>query len=177
MSSETMKLRKHNDPALSTVCEPLQLGDDLSFLADMREVCERENGVGLAAPQIGVLKRAVYIWPNRKGGLSLYMLNPTIVARSITTATESEGCLSYPGVWTPVERHLGVTVEYADLDFVTKRCAFSYYAARVVQHEIEHLDGVCRVGDAWRAQETREKSAALAVIGMARRGLASQERR
>jgi peptide deformylase len=156
-------LRKFDDPALTTRCDPVEAGDDLSFLSEMRRVCDVENGVGLAAPQIGVLKRAVFIWPNRKGGEALFMLNPWIVHKGPVKATENEGCLSYPGVRCPVERFTVVRVRYVDEYFQTREQQFIYYAARVVQHELDHLDGICRVGEAWRIRrDAQPKNGAVA---------------
>lgn len=144
-------IRKFNDPILKTVCESLTPADDLSFLRSMREACDTYKGVGLAAPQIGIAKRAVFIWPQRHSGEALFMLNPVIVGRGKMTATEDEGCLSYPGVFGPVERHLSVTVKYMTPKWKACTRQFVFYAARVVQHEIDHLDGICRVGEFWLA--------------------------
>lgn len=136
-------------PALSTVCQPLTAEDDLSFISVMESLLRAEpTGVGLAASQIGVLKRAMLIRPTRK--YIAIMLNPRIVWRSTHKEFGSEGCLSYPGVVASVERSVAVVVEYFDLSWQHRRDAFTKFAARVVQHEDDHLNGICRVGEAWR---------------------------
>lgn len=142
-----------NHPILATVCEPVGEGEDLSFLRDMRELCERHNGVGLAAPQIGIAKRAAFIWPKQRGGEAIFMINPVIVERSGMTNVETEGCLSYPGIRCPIERHNVVQVTFRDEQWTEHRRQFTWFAGRVVQHEIDHLDGICRVGDVWKRQQ------------------------
>lgn len=143
-------LRTFNDPSLKTVCEPIVQGDNLDFLRAMKQVCiATDTGVGLAAPQIGVLKRAIFLWPKRQG-LYYWMLNPQIVMHSEDTCIETEGCLSYPNVWAPILRHTSITVDYLDQDFTRYTKHFSGWEARVIQHEVDHLQGICLVGDAWR---------------------------
>jgi len=146
------RIRTFDDPSLSAVCEPLSLSDDLSFLKDMRRICAEANGVGLGAPQIGVLKRAAFIWPQQKRGEAIFMLNPVIYYTSPTTSVEDEGCLSYPGISARIERHLSVAVRYFDETWAQHERHFAYFPARVVQHELDHLDGICRVGDFWKRQ-------------------------
>lgn len=145
-------LRTFDDPALKTPCGIVCDGDNLSFLKDMRKVCGfTDNGVGLAAPQIGVLKQAAFIWP-RRAGYGIFLINPQTVAKSYEMQSGEEGCLSYPGVTAEVVRHRWVEVAYRDDAMQRRQRRFDGFDAVVVQHELEHLDGVCRVGDAWRAR-------------------------
>jgi peptide deformylase len=146
-------LRTFDDPALKVVCEPLTPGEDRSFLRDMRRVCMASpDGVGLAAPQIGISKRAVFLWPSR-AGWGTFMLNPKIGAVGGGLVEEREACLSYPGVWAPVKRWLWITVEWLDEHWMEQRARFTGFDARLAQNECDHLEGVCRVGEAWRARE------------------------
>ena len=146
----TRSIRTFGDPVLSQVAQPVAPGEDIAGLVDdMARVCRELNGIGLGAPQIGVLKRVAIITLNRRRPLVL--VNPTIVTRSKAVATENEGCLSYPGIFAPVERHASVSVEHG-LGDARRLQDFIYFDARVVQHELDHLDGICRVGDAWRAR-------------------------
>jgi peptide deformylase len=105
------KLKKFDDPVLSMVCEDLVPGEDLGFVRNLKFVCQATpNGIGLAAPQIGVLKRAVFVWPGRKGD-GEFMLNPKITAASEEAViSRNEGCLSYPGFYADVRRRAGVAV-------------------------------------------------------------------
>jgi peptide deformylase len=164
-------IRKFNDPALKAVCEALCPGDDLSFIDAMRIACHDFRGVGLAAPQIGVLKRAVFIMPTGKGRC-YSLINPRIVRHSERMISDEEGCLSYPGVLATVERYEWVEVEHVDRTHQHGSSSssrwpvtvsyFSGREARIVQHELDHLDGICRVGDTWREQQSH-----LQALGMA----------
>lgn len=151
------KLRTFNDPVLSKVCKKVRPGDDLSFLATMRAVClATHTGVGLAAPQIGVLLCAAYINPKRNRWKGYFMLNPRIAVSSRGTAWANEGCLSYPDVVAAVERSVNIVVAFEDEQFVSKSLSLTGFEARIVQHELDHLSGICRVGDAWRTQKARQ---------------------
>lgn len=151
-------IRTGDNPALRTVCEPLKPGDDLSFLLTMRDVCQAtDTGVGLAAPQIGVLKRACYIWPMRKGGESYFMLNPVIEFKGPYWTEAEEGCLSYPGATTVISRPESIRVRYFDEQWRDQVRWCIGFPARVVQHEIDHLDGICRVGGLAAASPAPER--------------------
>lgn len=144
------RIRMHDDPILKQVCEPVDLSEDLSWTDQLREACIEHNGAGLAAPQIGIAKRAIYIAYGKEHGLTL--INPEIIAFSRDTHTREEGCLSYPGEWTPVNRPVFITCKWNTTGGGPTLRSFEGWLARVAQHEVEHLDGICRVGDAWRAR-------------------------
>jgi peptide deformylase len=154
----TRMLRKFDDPILKTVCEPVKPGDDLGFLRDMRKVCNYAGGIGLAAPQIGVAKRAVFIWPGQ-AGMGYFMLNPVIVGCGGFQLSKDEGCLSYPGVRVNVKRYGEVRVTFLDDRMQHRHKTVRGHEAVIVQHEIDHLDGACRVGDAWR-----ERPSAVEIV-------------
>lgn len=148
-------IRTFGDPALSTRCEELQQSEDLAFLQLMRRVCLAANGQGLAAPQIGILKRAIFVRPGGVG-YGEFMLNPVILDKSIETViSQGEGCLSYPGVRTDILRAAAVKVWYLSATWSPVMRTLTGVDAIVAQHEIDHLDGVCRVGDAWRRRGGR----------------------
>lgn len=151
MSKTDHYIRTGGDPILKTACAPAELGEDLSSLmALMERVCKKSRtGVGLAAPQVGVAKRVIFVYcRDRRGTVrGRFLINPMIVKASESTEVEEEGCLSYPGVRKPIRRHRSVTVEYLD-ERRTPRSLESFgFEARVIQHEVDHLDGVCKVGD------------------------------
>ena len=100
----------------------------------------RRLGVGLAANQVGVLKRMFVFQPTAEDEPRA-MVNPEIVERSDETEPDDEGCLSMQGVLVPVERNLRVTIEARDLDGEEVRLELEGMSARVVQHELDHLDG------------------------------------
>ena len=109
------------------------------LLDDMAETMQHANGVGLAAVQVGVLRRAVIV---DVGEGVIEMVNPKITARSEETVCESEGCLSYPGVYGTVERPKSVTVEAQDRRGNLFSVSGEDLKARALCHEIDHLDGV-----------------------------------
>jgi peptide deformylase len=106
---------------------------------DMLETMREAPGVGLAAPQVGVLER-IFVWEvDDESGV---MLNPRIVSRSDSVVEEEEGCLSLPGLAYEVVRSAQVRVEGIDLEGNAIVLEGEDLLARVCQHEIDHLDGV-----------------------------------
>jgi peptide deformylase len=136
-------LRTFGDPVLKQVTGPVTVFDSrLEKLARvMFEVMEREEGVGLAAPQVGTLTRLM-VWrdPENEDERHVY-INPRIVAQSETCCTESEGCLSVPGTTMEVTRAEEIDVEAQDLTGAAFEVHLAGLLARIVQHEIDHLDG------------------------------------
>jgi peptide deformylase len=100
------------------------------------------NGVGLAATQVGVLRRVFVFRRHDDDGSSLTVVNGRIVERSDEGATDDEGCLSLQGVLVPVERHEAVTLEGRAVDGSSLRLELADLDARVAQHELDHLDGI-----------------------------------
>ena len=109
------------------------------LLDDMAETMQHANGVGLAAVQVGVLRRAVIV---DVGEGVIEMVNPKITARSEETVCDTEGCLSYPGIYGMVERPKSVTVEAQDRRGNLFAVSGEELKARALCHEIDHLDGV-----------------------------------
>lgn len=107
------------------------------LLDDMYETMQSRDGVGLAAPQVGILKRAVVI---DVGDGKIELINPEIVEES-GEQTGSEGCLSVPGVFGEVTRPNVVTVKAQDRDGKWFKITGKELLARAFCHEIEHLDG------------------------------------
>lgn len=143
-----LQMKLCGDAALRSVCEPVDdISPDLRTIMDeMVDMMREQNGVGLAAPQVGILKRfLVMMDPDTD---TVYrMINPRITSHSDDTCTIEEGCLSVLGpdnlpVYSMVRRPAAVTVEWTDEN--GKRCAaeMSGLPARIVQHETDHLDGV-----------------------------------
>jgi peptide deformylase len=137
------RLRTFGDPTLKQETHQVTVFDTrLERLARlMHDVMDREEGVGLAAPQIGMLSR-VMVWRLPENETERYaFVNPRIVERSETSCTESEGCLSVPGATMEVTRAEEVVVEAQDLAGLPFQVRLSGLPARIVQHEIDHLDG------------------------------------
>lgn len=120
--------------------------DDLRVLVrDMFATMYHAEGVGLAGPQVGISKRVLVIdarYEDEPEAGRLALVNPRIVQASKATERGTEGCLSIPGVDDLVERALEVTVEAVDPEGRPVKVTAGGFMARVLQHEIDHLDGV-----------------------------------
>ncbi|MFO1189864.1 MAG: peptide deformylase [Alphaproteobacteria bacterium] len=134
------------DPILAKVSKPVAKVDDSvrRLMDDMLETMSAADGIGLAAPQIGVLKRVVVIDVSRKGEAMkpLKMANPPIIAASDEDFDYEEGCLSVPEHYAEVTRPARVTVRYLDDQNEIRELKAEGVLSVCVQHEIDHLDGV-----------------------------------
>ena len=146
------KILTTKDPALHKVCKPVEKFDKKlhKLLDDMRQTLEEANGVGLAAPQVGILRRIVVV--EVEPGEVYEMINPKIIARA-GTQEETEGCLSLPGKWGTTRRPMHVTVRYTNRDGEVVEASGSGLLARAFCHEIDHLDGVLFIDEALEVVE------------------------
>ena len=134
------------DPVLRQVSKPVERVDDqLGKLADdMLETMYDAPGIGLAAPQVGILDRLIVLDCVKEEGAAprpLVMFNPEVIASSDETNVYEEGCLSIPEQYADVERPRDVTVSWMDRDGKARRETFTGLWATCVQHEIDHLNG------------------------------------
>lgn len=141
-----------------------------TFDAELRQVAERmmeamyeEGGVGLAAPQVGVGLKLLVLNPagdkkDRSG--ELVLLNPKIAKKKGREFGE-EGCLSFPGLHAEVERWVAITLTYQDLDGKEQTLSADGWLARIIQHEIDHLEGVLFVDRLTAAEKLRVKAPLL----------------
>jgi len=136
------QIRQYPDSALRLVAhEVTDFDDDLRRLVDRMIVLMHDaQGIGLAATQVGVLRRLFVFEPDDDGPRAI--VNPVIVERGKETETDEEGCLSLQGVRVPVERVTNLTLEGKDEHGADVRLELDAHGARVVQHELDHLDGV-----------------------------------
>jgi peptide deformylase len=136
------QIRQYGDPALRLKADEVEdFDDDLRRLVDrMIHLMHDAQGVGLAATQVGVLRRLFVFAPDEEGPRAI--VNPVVAERGDETATEDEGCLSLQGVRVPVERATRLVLEGKDPNGEDLRLELDEYASRVVQHELDHLDGV-----------------------------------
>ena len=136
----------HPDPRLKKVCDPVSdLSDELRALAgDMLETMYGAPGIGLAAPQVGVLNRLIVLdcaKDDEEEPRPLVMFNPEIVAVSDEVNTYEEGCLSIPDHYADVTRPKIVDARWIDADGRERSETFDGLWATCVQHEIDHLNG------------------------------------
>jgi peptide deformylase len=136
------QIRQYGDPALRLAAhEVVDFDDDLRRLIDrMTTLMHEAQGVGLAATQVGVLRRLFVFEPDGEG--PRVIVNPVVVERVDESTTDDEGCLSLQGVRVPVERSIKITIEGKDGNGEDVRWDLDEYGSRVVQHELDHLDGV-----------------------------------
>ena len=145
------QIRQYPDAVLRMRAREVErFDDDLVRLADrMAHLMHDARGVGLAATQVGVLQRLFVFQPAGDEDVTV-IVNPEITERAEETEVADEGCLSLQGVLVPVERAVAVTIEGQDLRGEPLRLELEEMDARVVQHELDHLDGVLmleRTGD------------------------------
>jgi len=136
----------HPDPRLKTVCKPVtDLTDDIRRLADdMLATMYDAPGIGLAAPQVGVLGRMLVmdcVKGEDEAPKPMVLINPEVIWSSDERSTYNEGCLSIPEQYADVERSASVKVRWLGVDGKDHEEQFDDLWATCVQHEIDHLDG------------------------------------
>jgi peptide deformylase len=139
------QIRQYPDPALRLRAGEVEdFDDELRRLAErMTQLMRDANGIGLAATQVGVLRRLfVFRAGKEEDEEVLVFANPVAVAAGEERETDDEGCLSLQGVLVAVERMVALTLEAQDLSGKPVRIELEGIDARVVQHELDHLDGV-----------------------------------
>ncbi|MBI3299185.1 MAG: peptide deformylase [Elusimicrobia bacterium] len=139
------RITKHGEAVLKKKSPAVEFADlkkDLpKLLADMWETMYAANGVGLAAPQIGLSMRLAVIDVKPDGASErLVLVNPEIVERD-GAVSEEEGCLSVPGLYTPIKRHRKVRVRALDENGQPWERTGTGLLARAFEHEVDHLDG------------------------------------
>ena|SRR3989338_191810 len=127
-------------PSVEITTEELLLPETQSFIDDLVESLKAEkNGVGIAAPQVGINKRIIVV---DHGGKRMIYVNPRITSTSSQKVESEEGCLSVPGVWGVVERFKKVHVKALSRDGKKVELKAAGFDAIIFQHEIDHLDGI-----------------------------------
>lgn len=135
-----LKVKLCGDPILRKRCQEIEEVDEKirKLLDDMADTMYHNEGIGLAAPQVGVLKRAIVVDVGE--GLTA-LVNPKILWRQ-GKVTAPEGCLSLPGISLDIKRSQEVIVEGIDKDGEIRQIGAAGLFARALQHEIEHLNGI-----------------------------------
>ncbi len=135
------RIRQYGDPVLRMKAREIEtVDDDVRRLAErMTALMHEAQGVGLAATQVGVLRR-LFVFTDE--GEDRVLANPVITRRSGKVEMDDEGCLSLRNVLVPVERAVTVTIEGLDAQGEAVKLDLEPPSARIVQHELDHLDGV-----------------------------------
>ena len=140
------KILTEPDPILRKKCEPLEKVDTETkqLMDDMLETMYAAPGIGLAAIQVGILKRLVVIDVSKgeEEKKPMFLINPQIIHRSKKTSIYEEGCLSLPGQFAEIERPAECTLKYIDYNGKEKELKVDGLLATCVQHEVDHLNGI-----------------------------------
>src|SRR5438034_1021026 len=155
------QIRQYPDPVLRMKARDVEsFDDDLTRLVERLEhLLKDANGLGLAATQVGVLRR-VFVFQPDPDAPPQALVNPRLANGSEEKIGDQEGCLSLQGVVIPVERHERITVEASDPEGNDVRLELEGLPARIAQHELDHLDGIL-ILDRTTPEARRE---ALAVL-------------
>ena len=153
------KIRTDEDPILRKKSKIVaNFNNRLEVLIDdMYETMDVAYGVGLAAPQVGILKRLIVV-DNRdeEENKRFYMLNPVILEKE-GEEISMEGCLSIPGKQGTVKRAKNIKVKYNDLTGKEKIMEAEYFLACIIQHEMDHLDGILYTDKAIEMYEAKDE--------------------
>jgi len=135
-----------NNPILRAISKEVNeiTSDIQQFCTDLQQMMYDEDGVGLAAPQIGHNIKIISTTQRKKDKLTkeTIMINPKILRKSDETAIDEEACLSLPKIIWSVKRHISIKVTYLDLKGNKHTKKLKHLNARIIQHEIDHLDGI-----------------------------------
>ena len=133
------------DNRLNQVSKEVEVVDNIviSILNQMLECMYKNNGIGLAAPQVGILKRLVVVDCSDKNNIKkpLKLINPEIIQSSPEVSEFEEGCLSLPKQYAKVKRPAEIIVKFQNIEGVFCKESFSGIEATCIQHEVDHLDG------------------------------------
>jgi len=139
-----LEIKKFNDKVLRKRAKKVRKVDKeiRQLIVDMAQTMKRGQGIGLAAPQIGVSRRVIVIQHDFKGQRILGLVNPKITKISKEKEKDMEGCLSFPGIILEIKRAKEVKVKGLDINGKEVKLKAKGLLARVLQHEIDHLNGI-----------------------------------
>lgn len=160
------RIRQLGDPILRQVCHPIEPSDSASVLTDLADTLHwfqqtRGFGRGIAAPQIGEAVRAIYI---EFDGKAYSLLNPRYLSRSAEMFCLWDDCFSFPDLLVQVERHQSVDLEYQDRAGIMQILRAEGALAELVQHEMDHLDGILAVDRALNRDSLRTREEHLRIL-------------
>lgn len=131
-----------------------------SFVEQLKEAMKEGRGIGLAAPQVGEGIR-LFVAHDTKAGETRAFVNPQIIQASAECDVASEGCLSFPELFADVERAEEITLQFQDIDLTPHEEVISGWFARIIQHELDHLNGILlhdrAIDGLYRHEETDEE--------------------
>jgi peptide deformylase len=163
-----MEISRYGDPVLTARAAPVtEINDEVRALAQtMLETMYENEGIGLAAPQVGVSLRLIVL---DIGAGPLILVNPEIVARRGDREPGEEGCLSLPKIYLSLDRYQWIKVKGLDMNGQEVALEASGLLARVIQHEVDHLDGFCIADRADFVQRARINDKLKRLVRQAKR--------
>lgn len=137
------QIREEHDPVLRKISKEVREVTPRirDLIGDMKDTMYHANGVGLAAPQVGILKRVIVVDINMEEKDPHVFINP-VITKMEGTCNGTEGCLSVPGLFGYVDRPERITVEYLDENGEAKTLEAEDFFARAICHEVDHLNGI-----------------------------------
>ena len=133
-----------NKEVLSQISKETNAKECQDLIQDLKDTLKASTGVGIAAIQIGVPKRVCYINYNNE---EIVMINPVITWTRNSKKIFQEGCLSSPKIYKPIERYQKVTCKYINENGEEKEISQGGWLSAIIQHELDHLDGICKVSE------------------------------
>jgi len=139
-----LPVKYYGDPVLRQKAQEIKIiNDEIKELSNnLMETMQAENGLGLAAPQVGISLQAIAIDTSEERDNPYVLLNPEITYSSKEMATMEEGCLSFPDIYGKIMRHEEITVEGLKIDGQYVKLHLKGIESRAIQHEFDHLQGV-----------------------------------
>jgi len=139
-----LEIKKFNEKVLREKAKPVEKIDEgiKNLVSDMVEIMIKNDGIGLAAPQVGISKRVVVLQADLEGEQILSLINPKIISKKKAEILQEEGCLSFPGIYINIKRSKEIEVEAMNIRGKKVRFRAEGLLARIVQHEVDHIDGI-----------------------------------
>lgn len=139
-----LEIKKFNDSVLRKKAKKIgNIDQETKQLAvNMAQTMKKGEGIGLAAPQVGILKRVITIETDYRNRGILALINPKIIKKSREKEKDTEGCLSFPGIYIELKRAKKIEVKAKNINGEKIKFSAEGLLARAIQHEIDHLDGI-----------------------------------
>ena len=139
-----LEIKKLNDPILRKKASLVDNVDSKikTLISDLAQTMKENEGIGLAAPQIGISKQVVVVLADEESQDVLALINPHILKKSKEKNIMEEGCLSFPGIYLDIKRSNTIEVEALNLDGKKVKFEAKGLLARVIQHETDHIKGI-----------------------------------
>ena len=139
-----LEIKKNKEPILRKKAKKIRKVDKKvrQLVIDMAQTMAQGQGIGLAASQVGILRRVIVVHGDFKGQRILGLINPKITKKSKEKEKDIEGCLSFPGIFLEIKRAKEIEVKGLDINGKKVKLKASGLLSRVLQHEIDHLNGI-----------------------------------